>query len=184
MINPINPIMGLRFGEDTANGADPTIGECPYQVFLVTQANASVDYDTLYNGPAPLQLTRILIADGYRVNLAIPPSDGYLYPMVIEEDTNVLMASQGNLTTKHVLLGPLVLPYSINGINGGTDPAIFSPGLNGNENLQYWMLLIGPGIIGGNGQGNYYDIDEIRLDLMNNINYYLLLSAAKSMPAS
>jgi hypothetical protein len=178
-----NPIQALRLAEDYANAVDVILGECPYRVFLVEAVDASVDLDTIGNiAPTP-SYQRITIADGYRSYLAVAPSDGYMYPQVVEKRTSVLLASQAVFSSKEVYIGPLVLPYVLGTKSGGTDPAIFSPPPN-STNLQYWINITGPGILGGDGLGSYYDIKEVKLDAMNNINYFLVITATASAPAN
>ncbi len=177
-----NPVMALRLAEDYANAVDCILGECQYKVFLATAVNANIDIDTIGNAPPTPTYQRITIADGYRAYLAVPPSDGYLNPQVVEKRTSVLLASQAVFSSKEVYIGPLVLPYTLGTKSGGTDPAIFSPPPN-STNLQYWINIVGPGILGGDGLGSYYDIKEVKLDAMNNINYFVVITATAESPA-
>lgn len=170
-------IDSLRFAEDYANATDVILGECPYKTFLSISNNDSIDIDTLFNPPVVPTLTRITIADGYRAYLKSAYNDGYMYPQVIQMDGQKLIESGGVLSDNLLVLGPLVLPYTTCGKTGGTDPQIFQPGRNANSNIQ--ILLIGPGLA---PNGSYFDIIEIAINAMNNINYDLILKASGNNP--
>jgi hypothetical protein len=174
----LNPILALRIAEDYANAADCILGECPYQTFLVTATNSSIDLDTIANAVPTPEYFRVTIADGYRSYLALPPSDGYLYPQVLQENGMQLFASQGFLTSNTVILGPIVLPYTWGPKTGGIDPSFFQPP-SGSQNIKYWIQFQGPGL---SPNGNYFDIKEIKIDAMNNINYFLILVATENAP--
>jgi len=156
------------------------VGFNRYQVFLVSSTDPPIDLDTLNNSIPTLTSQRITVADGYRP--WIVPGDGYMYPMVKETSTNELLASGQVLSVRQVLMGPLVLPYTYNSpfafesITGGIDPSFFAPFTN------YWVQIIGEGLMGGHGNGAFYDIKEIRLQAMKILTYYVVLESTSSSP--
>jgi hypothetical protein len=188
-------IDAIRYGEDFANAANCVIGECPYSVYLVSSVGEAISVDTLFN-PVPIPTSnRITIADGYRSYLVYgnSSSDGYLNPIVKEFDSNVLLASGESFTEKLVSIGPICLPYSLNWIdgnvfNGGISPEVFSPPIGSfNNNISYWILIVGPGITGGNGKGSYYSIESIQLavgdsGIAGDVCYYVIVKTTGFSP--
>jgi len=177
-------IDNIRYGEDFANAADCIIGECPYKIFLTVSTNQAITLDSLDNSITTPSYSRIKIADGYRSYLVLGDgySDGYLYPIIKEEMTANIVASSSVLTMKQVILGPICLPYAVfpqNPFYGGIDPNFFSPS---SSNMQYWINIVGPGVLGGDYKGAYYDIKSTKLDLMSNLVYYLVLEATAENP--
>lgn len=167
----------FRYAMDFTLAQTSVLGVSPYAVYVYSTTNAAIDLDDLASVSSSTT-QRILIADGYR-NYA--SGDGYLNPIVTEETTAILLGSGTVFSSKTILVGPLVLPYTANNFSGGTDPAVFSPPKNA-TNLQYWIQIIGPGVLGGYGQGSFYDITEIRLSDMGNLSYYLILKATATNP--
>lgn len=185
MLYPAGPVISaLRFAEDYANAVDALLQETPYHTFLTIVNNSYVGIESLGNTTPSRTDLRITIADGYRSYLVQQgQDDGYLYPQIEQISGLQNFASEGVLTSNVLVLGPLVLPYTlINGITGGTDPAQFQPSIGDPiNNVSYWIWLVGPGI-NNSDNGNYYDIKEMKIDAMNNINYYLVLQAAQKPP--
>jgi hypothetical protein len=186
-------IDNIRYGEDFANAANCIIGESPYQVYLVSSWGEAIDIDTLFNPVPMVYSNRITIADGYRSYLTLGNSysDGYLYPMIREDQTEIILASGSSFSEKQLIIGPICFPYSITWIdgttfNGGIDTSVFSPPV-GPPNVNYWILVIGPGITGGNGLGSYYSIEQIKLasnkkNGADNICYYVGVKATGFSP--
>lgn len=176
-----DPTPAIRYSIDY--GALATIGILGmdrYATFLVEATAPPIDLASLSNPIQTLTSTRITVADGYRPDIA--PGDGYLYPLVKEILTTEPLVSGGVLSVRQVQVGPLVFPYvwdspfGYDQISGGLDPSFFTPLAN------YWIQIIGEGIIGGHGNGAFYDIKEIRLTSMKNLTYYLILESTSSAP--
>jgi hypothetical protein len=167
----------LRYAMDQGLAVPSILGVCEYAVYLYTLSNDQIDLDHL-TSVSSVSTQRILIADGYRSYAA---GDGYLNPMVKEDSTSVLLGSNAVFTSKTVTVGPIVMPYNLNNLVSGYDPNTFAPPTN-STNLQYWIQLVGPGILGGYGQGSFYDINEIRLSDMGNLSFYLIIKATGTNP--
>lgn len=176
-----DPTDAIRYAIDYgANATVGILGMDRYATFLVQAPSPAIDLASLSNPVQELTSTRITVADGYRPWIA--PGDGYLYPLVKEITTTEPLASGGVLSVRQVKMGPLVFPYlwnspfSYDGIAGGIDPSFFTPLSN------YWIKIVGEGIIGGHGNGCFYEIKQIELTSMKNITYYLILQSTSSQP--
>ena len=123
-----------------------------------------------------LLTTRLLMADGYRNYSA---GDGYLNPMVKQEHGENVVLSNGQLTNNIIYLGPLVLPYILNGVCGGIDPKLFQPALNKNNNIQIYIQLRGQAL---SPKGNYFQVKELKISDMGGISYIVVLEATNTNP--
>jgi hypothetical protein len=118
-----------------------------------------------------IQETRLLVADGY--NQFAPP-DGYLNPMIEQENGQQLTISNGAITANTLKLGPFAFPYTYNNFSGGIDPIIFEPPNDGSNNIQLYIHIVGTSL---SPKGNYFSIKRIMIDGMGDISYSLLLEA-------
>jgi hypothetical protein len=168
-------INAYRYAEDQTQVASCLMGNNPYQVNLVTITNASINYNAPTTGRTrtSIRLTVGALWGGY---LSYAPGDGYLNPPIINtEDNNVVLAQQ-SITDMKWLLGPIVFPYTVNTVSGGTDANLFYPALASNTNTQIYIQLLGPGL--NPNHGVYCKIKEVILDNGNDIWYKLLIQNA------
>ena len=166
----------FKYSEDFMLAFTSIIGRSPYEVFLITITNDQVDInDTNTNRVVTEQ--RILIADGYRSYAA---GDGYLNPIVKQLDGQQLILSNGQLTSNHLMVGPIVFPYVWNNFSGGTDATLFQPPIGSNSNTQIYVQIRGPGL---SPNGNFFEVKQVVLKNMAAFSYRLLLEATSSNPA-
>lgn len=159
----------LRYAADQALALPSILGVSQYAVFLITVSNDQVDINET-DTQRLVSKKRIVIADGYR---AYSSADGYLNPMLSQEEGEQLIISAGKLTANRLLLGPLVFPYTLNNFSGGFDPQLLQPA-NGGGNKQVYIQIQG---IGLSPSGNFFTIKELVLDQMSNISYSVVLQS-------
>lgn len=138
----------VRFAEDFANAADVVVSQNQKAVYLVTVTNDMVNFNDSTSNRV-VTSTRLTIADGYRASVAatVSPYDGYMNPRVEELTGNVMIATGAQLMNKTVLVGPFVLPYTLNTVSGGRDPvATFQPAQGSNSNISVYLQIVGLGL--------------------------------------
>ena len=164
----------FRYSADQMLAVPSVLGVAVYQVYSVIITNDQVDFgDTSVN--RIVSKTRIVIADGYRSYAGTP--DGYLNPLVKQPDGQTMVLANGQLSTNELLVGPLVFPYSLNGLTAGYDPLVtFQPPLVANSNTQTYLQIQG---IGLSSTSNFFKIREIALGkgYDSNILYRLVVEA-------
>jgi hypothetical protein len=92
-----------------------------------------------------------------------------------------LIVSNGLFTANHILLGPIVNPYTYNNFSGGISSDIFQPAYGTNVNAQIYIQIKGKNL---NPNGNFFDIKEIvsgGKEGMNTLSYKLLLQSNSSV---
>jgi hypothetical protein len=150
------------------------LGVSPYSATVITITNDQVDIDDT-DGYRNITSTRVLIADGYR---SYSSGDGYLNPILAQEDSQQLMISNGQLTANSLILGPIVFPYTCNGFTGGTNAQLFQPSIGANNNIQVYLQIQGAGL---SPTGNYFDVDKIVICDMSGLSYKVVLKANMSV---
>jgi len=171
---PVSPIIeALRFAEDNDMVSDCIIGNNPYQVNLITIVNAqrSVGQSSGLGTRTSQRITVAAAFDGY---LSFSDGDGYLNPPAWNLRSKTPLLAGQAFTEMEWMVGPLVYPYLVGGVAGGTDANIFYPTTLGNVNI--YVQLLGPGLNPIDGQ--YFKIQEVVLDNKTddiNIHYHLRL---------
>ncbi len=167
-------INAYRYAEDACQISSYLLGNAPYSIYLVniTGAQRSVGQS---GGLGSRTTTRIVVAnmfgaDGY-ITTGPPELDGYINPPVRDLKGDIPLLSGQAQAEMEWLISPLVFPYSLNGTNGGIDPAIFYP--TSSTNAQILINIKGPGMNVANGQD--FKIEEVVLTNGNNIWYSLRL---------
>ena len=149
------------------------VGVTPYEVFLVEITNDQVSFDAT-DASRIVDETRILIADGYRSYAAL---DGYLNPIVRQENGENLFLSAGQLTSDMIAVGPIVFPYFWNNFSGGTDAQIFQPPAN-STNIQVYIQIRGVAL---SPSGNFFDVKQMQISDMGGLSYKLICQANSSV---
>ena len=161
----------LRYAMDFGLAVPSIVGVSEYAVYLVTIANDQVDINDTDNNRV-VYTSRITVADGYRNYAA---GDGFLNPIIAQENSEQLIISNGQLTSDKLLLGPLVFPYTLNSFSGGTDPIVFQPPLNNVSNLQVYIQIQGAGL---SLSGNFFTVSSVKIDDMSGLSYYVGLKSS------
>jgi len=144
-----------------------------FQVYLVNVVNDAVNFD---DSPAGRQRTDTRITVGAAIAPNLNPHVQYLTKM----DTNQVSVLAGAaLTDMELMLGPLAYPYDTGYQTGGYDPASFQPGPTAAQNTQIYVLVKGQGLNQANG--NYFKVKEVVLNGMDNIFYYVRLTAIQDV---
>jgi hypothetical protein len=163
----------LRAAEDNGFGIVAYKELSPYQVFLVNVINDQVNFN---DSAATRVRTDTQITVGTGVGLNLNPHIQYLVKM----DTNQVSVLAGAaLTDMEIMLGPLAFPYNTGYQSGGFDPANFQPGPTSANNTQIYVHILGEGMNQING--NYFKVNEVVLNGMDNIFYYVKLTAIQDV---
>jgi hypothetical protein len=164
----------FRYAMDFSLAVTNIVAVTPYQVYLINIVNDQIDItDTSAN--RVVTQTRILMADGYR---SYAPFDGYLNPIVQQEDGSQLVLSNGQLTSNKIMVGPIVFPYTLNNFSGGTDIQLFQPSIGNNNNTQIYIQIRGDAL---SPKGNFFDIKEAVISDMGGLSYRLICEATSSV---
>lgn len=164
-----------RFSMDQTLSTTSIQGVTPYQVWLIQIANDIVNYDDNTLNKTVIQ-TRITVGNLLAVYSA---EDGFLNPIVTQENGENLVLSGGQITDNIILLGPLVYPYKVNQYSGGTNSQIFQPQNDATNNTQVFVQLRGDSL---SPKGNFFEVKEIKIDDMGGISYQVVLKATITSP--
>lgn len=160
----------FRYAMDKGLAIPSMLGVSQYSVYITTVTNDQVDINDVDSNRL-VTSTRLLISDGYRSYAA---GDGYLNPMIQQEMGEQLIISNGKLTANKLKLGPLVFPYTLNGLSSGIDPNLFQPAIGSNTNVSVYVQVKGLGL---NPNTNFFTIEEIVIDGMDNLSYEVILKS-------
>ena len=167
-------INAYRYSEDACQISSYLLGNAPYYVSLiqVTGAQRSVGQS---GGLGTRTTTRLVVGnmfgiDGY-ITYGPPELDGYINPPARDMKGDIPLLSGQAQAEMEWMVSPLVFPYSLNGTNGGIDPAIFYP--TSSTNTEILINIQGPGFNVANGQD--FKIEEVVLTNGNNIWFSLRL---------
>lgn len=163
-----------RWGMDYSLASTSISAVSPYSAYIIKIVNDQVDI-TDTDADRVVTESRILIADGHRW---YAPGDGYLNPILEQEDGQQLIISNGQLTTTRLILGPLVFPYTTYFVSGGTDVNLFQPQIGSNNNVQVYVQVRGPGL---SLKSNYFVVDRIMTEDMTGLSYKVLLISNTSV---
>jgi hypothetical protein len=165
----------FRYAMDFTLAQTSVLGVTPYQVYLIQIDNDLVNFDDTTTNKQ-VTTTRILIADGYRNYAAL---DGYLNPIVTQENGENLVLSNGQIVANTIVVGPIVFPYTQNGFSGGTDAQIFQPPIGTNNNLQIYLQIQGVAL---SPSGNFFQVKEMKIAGMSGLSYQLVCTATVTNP--
>jgi hypothetical protein len=165
----------FRYAMDFGLANASIVGVAEYNVYLITVVNDVIGFGDS-NTSLATTAQRIVIADGYR---SYAGGDGYLNPIIQQNNGQNIVLSNGLITANTLTLGPIVLTYFANNFAGGIDPVNFQPATGTNNNTQIYIQIGGPGL---SPTGNFFQIKEVIINGMSNLSYQLLLIATADKP--
>lgn len=173
-------IDGLRAAADNGLQVVSQKSMNGYKIYLVNIIDDQINFDDTASARVRTD-TRITVGQGF---LSYAPGDGYLNPHIQYVTKGDFLSNFGNgtmalgggaLTDMEIILGPLVFPYVSEYQAGGFDPALFQPGPTAAANTQIYVHILGLGLNQANG--NYFKVQEVALAGMDNVYYYVRLTA-------
>lgn len=173
-------IDSLRYAADNGNTAVALTSLSAFKCYLVSITGDQVGFNDTASNKVRTD-TRLTVGKGF---IATAPGDGFLNPHIsyiskYNDKTGTTVLSGAGLTAMDLMMGPFALPYNTGFASGGLDPAVFQPGPTSASNTNIYVHIFGLGLNTNNG--NYYRVKEIVLGGLDNIQYYVRLSAVSDV---